>query len=150
MIIRFHILQRYVEAFLFGRKKKTDKIDDLAKTTKAINGELMKFRDEISKQKQMQESNHKLIQTSLQTLKSEIETVKGMLLNKKQFAAPSSMTIPSWQLTKKKDHTNNDDAHSANSSENDTEVIPEDSSSRESREHEKRSPANSDSSLEIM
>jgi peroxin-14 len=106
----------------------------------------MKFRDEVNKQKQMQESNHKLIQTSLQTLKSEIETVKGMLLNKKQFASPSSMTIPSWQLTKKKDK-NNDDAHSANSSENDTEVIPEDSSSRE---HEKRSPANSDSSLEIM
>jgi hypothetical protein len=106
----------------------------------------MKFRDEANKQKQMQESNHKLIQTSLQTLKSEIETVKGMLLNKKQFAAPSSMTIPSWQLNKKKD-TNNDDAHSANSSENDTEVIPEDSSNHE---HEKRSPANSDSSLEIM
>lgn len=128
---------------MFGRKKKPDKIDELARTTKAINGELMKFRDETNKQKQIQESNHKLIQTSLQTLKSEIETVKGMLLNKKQFAAPSSMTIPSWQLNKIIKDKNNDDAHSANSSENDTEVIPEDNS-------QKRSPANSDSSLEIM
>lgn len=79
----------------------------------------------------------------MQSFKQEIETIKGILLNRKQFASPSqSVGIPSWQLSKKKDKKN-DDAHSANSSENDTEVIQEE-------ESQKRSPANSDSSLEIM
>lgn len=105
---------------------------------------MLKIRDEINKQKAVQESNHKLIQTSLQSFKTEIETIKGILLNKKQFASPPAMSIPSWQLKAQKVQDKiNEDAHSANSSENDTEVIHEDSS-------QKRSPANSDSSLEIM
>jgi peroxin-14 len=81
----------------------------------------------------------------MQAFKSEIDTIKGILLNRKQFASPgSSSGIPSWQLSKKKKEKHDDtgSAHS-NSSENDTEVIPEEGS-------QKRSPANSDSSLEIM
>lgn len=54
--------------------------------------------------------------------------------------------IPSWQLSKKKaeqeDKNDDVDKHS-NSSENDTEVIHE-------PKQKQRSPANSDSSLEIM
>lgn len=130
---------------MFGRKK-DDKIDELSKTTKAINGELIRMRDEMIKQKQTQEANQKILQNSLQSFKSEIDTIKGILLNRKQFASPSPIGIPSWQLSKKKNQTKNDDAGSAhsNSSENDTEVIQEDETSQ------KRSPANSDSSLEIM
>lgn len=132
---------------MFGRKKKDDKLDELAKTTKAINGELIRVRDEINKQKQTQETNQKTLQNTMQAFKQEIETIKGILLNRKQFASPSaSVGIPSWQLTKKKIQDKNDDAgsaHSANSSENDTEIIHEGDS-------QKRSPANSDSSLEIM
>lgn len=131
---------------MFGRKRKDDKIDELAKTTKAINGELIRVREEINRQKQTQESNHKVLQNTMQAFKSEIDTIKGILLNRKQFASPSSSVgIPSWQLSKKK-KDKHDDAGSAhsNSSENDTEVIPEEESSK------KRSPANSDSSLEIM
>lgn len=133
---------------MFGRKKKGDKLDELAKTSKAINGELIRVRDEINKQKQTQETNHKMMQNTMQAFKQEIETIKGILLNRKQFATPSSVgNIPSWQLSKKKNQDKNDDAnsaHSANSSENDTEIIQEEESSQ------KRSPANSDSSLEIM
>lgn len=130
---------------MFGRKK-DDKIDELSKTTKAINGELIRMRDEMIKQKQTQEANQKILQNSLVSFKSEIDTIKGILLNRKQFASPSNIGIPSWQLSKKKNQTKNDDAGSAhsNSSENDTEVIQEDETSQ------KRSPANSDSSLEIM
>lgn len=129
---------------MFGRKKKDDKLDDLGKTTKAINGELIRVRDEINKQKQTQEANHKILQNTMQAFKQEIETIKGILLNRKQFASPSVGGIPSWQLSKKKIADKNDDAtHSANSSENDTEIIQEE-------ESQKRSPANSDSSLEIM
>lgn len=85
-----------------------------------------------------------MLQTTLQAFKQEIETIKGILLNRKQFASPSSSTgVPSWQLSKKKNQDKNDDAGSAHSSENDTEVIHEE-------ESQKRSPANSDSSLEIM
>lgn len=136
--------QKYIEPLLFGRKK-GDKIDELSKTTKAINGELIRVRDEINKQKQTQEANHKLLQNTLQSFKAEIDTIKGILLNRKQFASPSTVGIPSWQLSKKKNKDKNDDAGSAhsNSSENDTEVIHEE-------ESQKRSPANSDSSLEIM
>ena len=85
----------------------------------------------------------------MQAFKLEIETIKGILLNRKQFSSPSSSVsgIPSWQLSKKKkEQDKHDDAgsvHSTNSSENDTEVIQEE-------ETQKRSPANSDSSLEIM
>lgn len=131
---------------MFGGRKRGDKIDELAKTTKAINGELIRVRDEINKQKQTQEANQKVLQSTLQSFKLEIDTIKGILLNRKQFATPSSMSgIPSWQLSKKK-MDKHDDAGSAhsNSSENDTEVIQEEESSQ------KRSPANSDSSLEIM
>lgn len=91
------------------------------------------------------------MQSTLQTFKNEIETIKGILLNHKNFSTPSTSSIglmqkiPSWQLSKKKtnieEDKHDDDKHS-NSSENDTEVIQEPS--------QKRSPANSDSSLEIM
>jgi hypothetical protein len=109
-------------------------------------------REEINIQKQTQDSANKLMQSTLQTFKNEIETIKGILLNHKNFSstpAPSSIglmqKIPSWQLSKKKtnieEKQRDDDKHS-NSSENETEVIQEPS--------QKRSPANSDSSLEIM
>jgi len=140
--------KKFIEPLLFGRKK-GDKIDELSKTTKAINGELIRVRDEINKQKQTQEANQKLLLNTMQSFKAEIDTIKGILLNRKQFSTPSSSVgIPSWQLSKKKSKDKNDDAGSAhsNSSENDTEVIHEEGS-------QKRSPtgsANSDSSLEIM
>lgn len=147
------IIQKYIEPFLFGRKKKGDKIDELARTTKAINGELIRVREEINNQKQTQDSSNKLLQSTLHTFKNEIETIKGILLNHKNFSTPSTSSnislmqkIPSWQLSSKKTSTDDDkhddvDKHS-NSSENDTEVIHE--------PQQKRSPANSDSSLEIM
>jgi len=139
-------LQKYIEPLLFGRKTRSDKLDELTKTTKAINGELIRVRDEINKQKQVQEANTKMIQTTLHGFKNEMETIKGILLNRKQFASPMSsiVGIPSWQLdAAKKQRQGDDDGAHSNSSENDTEVIPDDSQS-------KRSPANSDSSLEIM
>lgn len=152
----YMLYKKYIEPFLFGRKKKGDKLDELAKTTKAINGELIRVREEINHQKQTQDSNNKLMQNTLQTFKTEIDVIKGILLNHKNFSmtpsAPSMSSsslitkIPSWQLKSKsmnedKHHHHDDDKHS-NSSENDTEVINE--------EPTKRSPANSDSSLEIM
>lgn len=143
--------QKYIEPFLFGRKKKGDKIDELAKTTKAINGELIRVREEINLQKQTQESSNKLMQNTLQAFKSEIETIKGILLNHRNFTSkPSTSTmnipkIPSWQLAKSKPDDKQDDDKHSNSSENDTEVITE-----EPQKSSNRSPANSDSSLEIM
>lgn len=129
----------------------------MTRTTKAINGELIRVREEINKQKQSQDSSYKLMQTTLQTFRTEIETIKGILLNHKNFSSSKSSNsanighmqkIPSWQLNTKKANANNEedkhddaDKHS-NSSENETEVINE--------PQQKRSPANSDSSLEIM
>lgn len=94
------------------------------------------------------------MQSTLQTFKNEIETIKGILLNHKNFSSTPSTSsislmqkIPSWQLSTKKtnieEDKHDDDKHS-NSSENDTEVIQEPSQKKQ------RSPANSDSSLEIM
>jgi peroxin-14 len=147
--------KRYIEPFLFGRKKKGDKMDELTKTTKAINGELIRVREELNNSKQAQESANKVVQNSLQSFKTEIETIKGILLNHRNFSSKPSMSsaamnipkIPSWQLASKSkncDDKNDDDKHS-NSSENDTEVITE-----EPQKSSNRSPANSDSSLEIM
>lgn len=136
---------------MFGRKKKGDKLDEIAKTTKAMNGELIRVREEIRNH----DANNKLIQNTMQSFKTEIETLKGILLNHKNFSIPSVSSsgnliqkIPSWQLKTKntinEDKNDDDDKHS-NSSENDTEVINEERDVKQ-----KRSPANSDSSLEIM
>lgn len=108
------------------------------------------MREEINIQKQTQESANKLMHSTLQTFKNEIETIKGILLNHKNFSSTPSnpkislmQKIPSWQLKKTNDEDKHDDDKHSNSSENDTEVIQEETSN-------KRSPANSDSSLEIM
>lgn len=104
---------------------------------------MIRIRDELNKQKQVQDANSKMINAAMMSIKSEIETIKGILLNRKQFASPPSVGIPSWQLETKKRQDDTGSAHS-NSSENETEVIQEEPDKQ-------RSPAtNSDSSLEIM
>lgn len=122
---------------MFGRRKKSDKLDEVNKATKTINSELIRIREDITKQKQMNETNAKMMSKSMENFKNEIETIKGILLNRKSFASPP--TIPSWQLNAAKQAENSCDTKS--------------DSSGHSEEHEveltKRSQ-NSDSSLEIM
>lgn len=92
------------------------------------------------------------MQNTLQTFKTEIETIKGILLNHRNFSsAPASSSgmnlpkIPSWQLSSKSKnedkHSLDDDKHS-NSSENDTEIIAEEPQNKRSTN------SDSDSSLE--
>lgn len=76
------------------------------------------------------------VSRELQNLKTDVESIKGLLLSKNQFPTTSS-SIPSWQLKASEhdlEHKNEDQG--SNSSE--TEVVT------------KHSDSKSDSSLEMM
>lgn len=122
---------------MFGRKNNTDQLNEVSEVTKTINNELIKIREDITIQKQMNETNAKMMSKSMENCKTEIETIKGILLNRKSFASPP--TIPSWQLNAAKQadiSCDNKSDSSGNSEENEVGLT-------------KRSQ-NSDSSLEIM
>ncbi|CAO1317142.1 unnamed protein product [Diamesa serratosioi] len=129
--------KKYIRPYLFGRKDAADKLEEVSKVTVVINTELIKIREDINTQKQMNETNAKMMSKSMENCKNEIETIKGILLNRKSFASPP--TIPSWQLNAAKQAVNscdNKSDSSGNSEENEVGLT-------------KRSQ-NSDSSLEIM
>lgn len=88
------------------------------------------------------------INREIQSFKTDLDSIKGLLLNRKQFANPNlpivPPSIPAWQLSSQQvqqsnqddgdhEHDKNDDAESGSGS-SETEVVTK----------------NSDSSLEIM
>lgn len=145
----FLFYKRYVKPLLFGQPKVAPKktVDDSLKELEAnmsrrmdeLNAELCRVREEINK-------------TSFQNIKSDLDAIKGLLLNKKQFASPIvPPSIPAWQLAASSHHqlvgaegsrdgvngAEDKDAHDDNdtgSGSSETEIVTK----------------NSDSSLEIM
>lgn len=111
--------------------------------SKSLKHELVALREEFNNSKQESKSNAKITK-DLEAFKADLESIKGLLLNRKQFASPLPVltpSIPVWQLQASQpqlspsavdeDHKL-DDSGASNSSE--TEVVTK----------------NSDSSLEIM
>lgn len=132
--------KRYIEPFLFGRKKKNfeEKIDDL---TVKVNTDMRSLSQEVARVKEELERNTytEPLKREIQSLKTDLESIKGLLLNKKQFASPNlpvvPPSIPSWQLdTARHDPNEEDKNDDAGSGSSETEVVTK----------------NSDSSLEIM
>lgn len=136
----YQFYRRFIKPFLFGVPKPVPKktVDESLKELESnmerrmdeLNAELIRVREEINK-------------TSFQNIKSDLDAIKGLLLNKKQFASPIvPPSIPAWQLASSgqmhdehrddKDHIQDDNDTGSGSSE--TEVVTK----------------NSDSSLEIM
>lgn len=133
---------RYIRPWLFGvpaaevPKKTVDESlkeleTNMDRRMDELNAELVRVREEIHK-------------TSFQNIKSDLDAIKGLLLNKKQFASPIvPPSIPAWQLAAsgqlaeaerldKEEDTHDDNDTGSGSSE--TEIVTK----------------NSDSSLEIM
>jgi len=134
--------KNYIEPMLFGRRKKKktldESIEELNKNVetniKELNQELVKVKEEISKA-----SRNDNIYREISNFKSDIDAIKGLLLNRKQFSSPVvPPSIPVWQLQSQHvpvdtDHDKNDDAGSGSGS-SETEVVTK----------------NSDSSLEMI
>jgi len=141
--------KNYIEPMLFGRRKKKKTIDEsfeelnknVDTNIKELNQELVKVKEEISKA-----SRNDNICREISNFKSDIDAIKGLLLNRKQFSSPVvPPSIPVWQLQSQHvpdsehvdnehdKHNEHDDAGSGSGS-SETEVVTK----------------NSDSSLEMI
>uniref|UniRef100_A0A182J4X1 Peroxisomal membrane protein PEX14 n=1 Tax=Anopheles atroparvus TaxID=41427 RepID=A0A182J4X1_ANOAO len=141
--------KKFIEPLLFRTKKKKSVTEQLAELNQSVNtkidtlnGELVKIKEELNRVNQLN-ANMK----ELNNFKGDLDSIKGLLLNRKQFAAPNlpivPPSIPAWQLRSQQhqqpssegEHDKNDDndtGSGSGSSENDVVL------------------KNSDSSLEIM
>ncbi|XP_063698151.1 peroxisomal membrane protein PEX14 [Culicoides brevitarsis] len=133
----YYVIQNFIKPFLFGsRKPKTveQKLDEF--TTRVENDLKMLFKEINDIKADIAKSNQtEMVKREIQAFQQDLDKIRGLLLNKKQFASPSlpSMmpSIPQWQL----------DAAAAQDPE---EEKNEDAGSGSSE------TKNSDSSLEIM
>lgn len=142
LVYKFY--KKFIEPWIFGGARKDektksvgDKVDELTVKVdmdmKQISQEVTRIREDVYHMSQFD------IRREMQNFKSDLDAIKGLLLNKKQFASPSLSvvppSIPSWQLKARHDSDNdkNDDAGSGSGS-SETEVVTK----------------NSDSSIEIM
>lgn len=96
--------KKFIEPLIFrGKKKKPveEQISELNTTVEvkidSINYELMQIKDELARVHQAQSSAKELT-----NFKSDLDSIKGLLLNRKQFASPNlpvvPPSIPAWQL----------------------------------------------------
>lgn len=134
--------KNYIEPMLFGRRRKKKTVDEsieelnknVESNIKELNQELVKVKEEIAKA-----SRSDSIYREISNFKSDIDAIKGLLLNRKQFSSPVvPPSIPVWQLQSQhipvdSEHDKNDDAGSGSGS-SETEVVTK----------------NSDSSLEMI
>ncbi|XP_050075225.1 peroxisomal membrane protein PEX14 [Anopheles maculipalpis] len=141
--------KKFIEPLLFRSKKKksvTEQLTELNQTMTVkidtLSAELGKIKQELN---QVNQTNTTV--KELANFKGDLDSIKGLLLNRKQFAAPNlpvvPPSIPAWQLRSQQHqpassegehdkHDDNDTGSGSGSSENDVVL------------------KNSDSSLEIM
>ncbi|XP_017484032.1 PREDICTED: peroxisomal membrane protein PEX14 [Rhagoletis zephyria] len=143
--------KKYVEPYLFGKKKKKPVDDALEDIDKKVDSRLEEVSVELARIKeQMQEQQREQRQSLNQefnVFRSDLEAIKGLLLNRKQFAAPLSTgpaSIPAWQLAATPHRLHTHLSHS-----DDNEKVDDAGSGSGSSETEVVTK-NSDSSLEMM
>ncbi|KAK9711495.1 Pex14 N-terminal domain [Popillia japonica] len=141
--------RKFIKPYLFGDpKKKTveEAVEDLSKTVDSCVVELKEglanVKSEVDKISQISESN---TQRQLQNMQSDVSTIKGLLLSRKQFPSVSNSpvvppSIPAWQLASVPQDVEQDRK---------SEELIEIGSGSTSSEPE-QGAKNSDSSLEIM
>ncbi|XP_067646902.1 peroxisomal membrane protein PEX14 isoform X2 [Eurosta solidaginis] len=142
--------KKYVDPFIFGRKKKPveDTLEDIDKKVDtrldAVNVELTKIKDQLQEQ---QREQRQVLNQEFNSFRSDLDAIKGLLLNRKQFAAPLTTgpaSIPAWQLASAPHRL-----HTRNSQSDDNEKVDDAGSGSGSSETEVVTK-NSDSSLEIV
>ncbi|EFA10352.2 peroxisomal membrane protein PEX14 [Tribolium castaneum] len=150
VVYKFYM--KFIAPFFFGKKKKSveESIDELDKSFKQsvndLKNNLLSVKVEVDKISQGAESS---TQRQLSDLKSEIATVKGLLLSRNQFPPVSKSSvvrpsIPAWQKT-----SISQDSDPDSDPERKAEELMEVGSGSGSSEHE-HAAKNSDSSLDII
>lgn len=142
--------KKFIEPLIFRNKKKKpveDQISDLSKTVEGkidkLSVELVKIKDELNRVNQTQTAAK-----DLANFKTDLDSIKGLLLNRKQFASPNlpivPPSIPAWQLqSQSQERTPNSEGEPDKIDDNDT------GSGSGSSENDVVLK-NSDSSLEII
>lgn len=144
--------KKFIEPLLFRCKKKKpvdEQLSDLSRTVEGkidkLSGELVKIKDELTRVNQAQSAAKELA-----AFKTDLDSIKGLLLNRKQFASPNlpivPPSIPAWQLqsqSQQEERTPNSEGEPDKIDDNDT------GSGSGSSENDVVLK-NSDSSLEII
>ncbi|XP_068899499.1 peroxisomal membrane protein PEX14 isoform X2 [Tenebrio molitor] len=149
--IVYKFYEKFIAPFLFGKKKKSieESLEDLDKNMKEsvneLQNNLTSVKVEVDKINQGAESN---TQRQLSDLKSEIATVKGLLLSRNQFPPVSKSSvvrpsIPAWQKTSISQDSDADSDPDRKAE----DLLEVGSGSGSEHEHNTK---NSDSSLDIM
>ncbi|XP_017053236.1 peroxisomal membrane protein PEX14 [Drosophila ficusphila] len=144
--------KKYIAPYLFGKPKRKpvdEALDDIDKKvdsrTNDLNKEISAVRDLITSQ---QREHSQQLNREFSNFRSDLDAIKGLLLNRKQFAGPVAPitvpSIPAWQLAGSPHHH-----HRHSGSDNDNEKGDDAGSGSGSSETEVVTK-NSDSSLEIM
>lgn len=102
-----------------------------------LSAEVLRVREDVNR-------------TSFQTIKSDLDAIKGLLLNKKQFASPIvPPSIPAWQLAAAGSNSQLAEVNHGQGEAHDKDVNDDNDTGSGSSETEIVTK-NSDSSLEIM
>ncbi|XP_014093065.3 peroxisomal membrane protein PEX14 [Bactrocera oleae] len=143
--------KKYVEPFLFGKKKKKpveEALEDIDKKVDtrldAVNTELANIKVQLQEQQREQRQN---LNQEFNVFRSDLDAIKGLLLNRKQFATPITAgppSIPAWQLAATSHH------HHARLSQLDDNEKVDDAGSGSGSSETEVVTKNSDSSLEMM
>lgn len=137
--------KKFIEPLLFRSKKKKsigEQLTELNQTMTVkidtLSAEMSKIKEELN---QVNQTNTTV--KELANFKGDLDSIKGLLLNRKQFAAPNlpvvPPSIPAWQLRSQQHqpassegehdkHDDNDTGSGSGSSENDVVLKNSDSS----------------------
>ncbi|XP_026849377.1 peroxisomal membrane protein PEX14 [Drosophila persimilis] len=143
--------KKFIAPYLFGKPKRKpveevlEDIDKKVETrTEDLNKEISVVKDLITSQ---QRDHAQQLNREFSNFRSDLDAIKGLLLNRKQFASPVAPvtvpSIPAWQLASSPHH------HHLHSPSDDNEKGDDAGSGSGSSETEVVTK-NSDSSLEIM
>lgn len=132
----------FLRSFLFGASSAKSQAQSIDESLKNLETKVERKIDELSQE--VARVREEINKTSFQNIKSDLDAIKGLLLNKKQFTSPIvPPSIPAWQLaaasTQQQHGDDADEKHheqdeETGSGSSETEVVTK----------------NSDSSLEIM
>ncbi|XP_017136304.1 peroxisomal membrane protein PEX14 [Drosophila miranda] len=143
--------KKFIAPYLFGKPKRKpveEVLEDIDKKveirTEDLNKEISVVKDLITSQ---QRDHAQQLNREFSNFRSDLDAIKGLLLNRKQFASPVAPvtvpSIPAWQLASSPHH------HHLHSPSDDNEKGDDAGSGSGSSETEVVTK-NSDSSLEIM
>lgn len=144
--------KKFIRPFLFGGKKKKNLDEQMNDLSNSVSLSISDLKNSVNDVKievdKISQGGESSMQRQLHDLKSEISTVKGLLLSRKQFPSVSNNSvvppsIPAWQLSSVPPDPDPDtiDAKS--------DDLMEIGSGSSSSEHE-HATKNSESSLEIV